>query len=731
MSWYTTGSVAVSNGSATIIGTGTAWVRNVRKGDMFVGPDGEPYEVQAIVSDTEATLGTPYMGGAATGAAYRMVPTTSHDKELVDGITSILNKADKQSFAYATRAEFVAAQATEKYAVGAVSHAGGASYRYDGVSTAIPGLPGWVPVAADGVYPVAAFDENLEQAWSFSKRLRGTPGQVYTASATLQSIDEIVDLRFSQSEIAITQDTLPGLNIIYTPQDEQAITASVAAGATTITVTDGSAFAEGQVWKLATDELIPDAPEASGRLGEFVRVKSVAGNAVTVSAPIRYAYDHTVNGRIARIQASSHAVDIGTIGRPVGSASTRAMCEVEGAMGGKVRLGHVRWNNGNTIREVSCFGHQAQIDNFEAGPEVGVYGIARTNSEHCVGTIKSWRGGRHAFDAIAQAAGYTGTSSIWRHGHSAYNVGKDSYTYGVYSAAYANHHGTYRNRYINCHDVGSYGLVSFRGIENLFIDGSSIDCASAPFGSLQQTGQTNGITDNNEVIRTVVRGARGLLVAQSTAAAGLLSLIDCDIESVCETDQTRLMSVTGRGVRVVGGRIKIVGPGLLSSRVAICNAGVEIIEFSGVDLDFRGANMSNGGGGVRMMQQLDTASDTVMVAEDLNILTDGTAANRLSAIVEHAGGFTTGSRVGRVTATPSPGGSAAISAVFSGSTVAAAQAYLTGDVVVDGQVIASPKTYAVSIAAAPAYIGQHAVVGGVGYLAVGASGAGDWKQVTA
>lgn len=145
MSWYSTGSVAVSNGSATINGTGTEWVRNVRKGDMFVGPDGEPYEVQAVVSDIEATLGTPYMGGAATGAAYRMVPTTSHDKELVDGITSILSKADKQSFSYASRADFVAAQAKEKYAVGAVSHAGGVSYRYDGVSTAIPDLPGWAP----------------------------------------------------------------------------------------------------------------------------------------------------------------------------------------------------------------------------------------------------------------------------------------------------------------------------------------------------------------------------------------------------------------------------------------------------------------------------------------------------------------------------------------------------------------------------------------------------------
>ncbi len=73
--WYQTGTIAVTNGSATITGTTTAWVANAQVGDALIGPDGKFYEVGAIVSDSQVTLVTPYLGATASAQAYRIVPT--------------------------------------------------------------------------------------------------------------------------------------------------------------------------------------------------------------------------------------------------------------------------------------------------------------------------------------------------------------------------------------------------------------------------------------------------------------------------------------------------------------------------------------------------------------------------------------------------------------------------------------------------------------------------------
>lgn len=71
MAQYKTGTVAVTNGSATVTGSGTAWASNLQPGDGFtVASTGVAYDVAQVVSDTELKLSAPYSGAAGSGLAY-------------------------------------------------------------------------------------------------------------------------------------------------------------------------------------------------------------------------------------------------------------------------------------------------------------------------------------------------------------------------------------------------------------------------------------------------------------------------------------------------------------------------------------------------------------------------------------------------------------------------------------------------------------------------------------
>lgn len=71
MAQYKTGTVAVTNGSATVTGSGTAWASNLQPGDGFtVTSTGVAYDVAQVVSDTELKLSAPYAGATGSGLAY-------------------------------------------------------------------------------------------------------------------------------------------------------------------------------------------------------------------------------------------------------------------------------------------------------------------------------------------------------------------------------------------------------------------------------------------------------------------------------------------------------------------------------------------------------------------------------------------------------------------------------------------------------------------------------------
>lgn len=70
--WYRLGTVAVTNGSTTVTGTGTAWTTNARPGDVLL-VDGQIVEIAAVGSNTAITLAVSWSGSTASGLTYAII----------------------------------------------------------------------------------------------------------------------------------------------------------------------------------------------------------------------------------------------------------------------------------------------------------------------------------------------------------------------------------------------------------------------------------------------------------------------------------------------------------------------------------------------------------------------------------------------------------------------------------------------------------------------------------
>lgn len=92
--WYRTGTISVTNGSATITGSGTLFLNNVNPGDMLFGPDGNIYEIDAIADNVTATIkqknGTAaYLGSTLTGQAYSIIKTGPNNATVATQLTTL------------------------------------------------------------------------------------------------------------------------------------------------------------------------------------------------------------------------------------------------------------------------------------------------------------------------------------------------------------------------------------------------------------------------------------------------------------------------------------------------------------------------------------------------------------------------------------------------------------------------------------------------------------------
>ncbi len=84
MSQYKAGTVAVTNGSNVIVGTGTHWVGNVGTGHVFtVAGSGVPYILAAPPSDdTHATLASNYGGSSSSLLAYAITTSFTPNRNI-------------------------------------------------------------------------------------------------------------------------------------------------------------------------------------------------------------------------------------------------------------------------------------------------------------------------------------------------------------------------------------------------------------------------------------------------------------------------------------------------------------------------------------------------------------------------------------------------------------------------------------------------------------------------
>lgn len=92
MAWYRAGTIKVTANSATVTGTGTAWVQNARVGDGLQGPDGRVYEITNIASNTSLSITPAYQGASATGQTYWIIPVQGYLKKSADRLSSFVDQ---------------------------------------------------------------------------------------------------------------------------------------------------------------------------------------------------------------------------------------------------------------------------------------------------------------------------------------------------------------------------------------------------------------------------------------------------------------------------------------------------------------------------------------------------------------------------------------------------------------------------------------------------------------
>ncbi|ARD12421.1 tail fiber domain-containing protein [Pseudomonas savastanoi] len=88
MPWSRNGTVAVTQNSTTVTGTGTTFTSS-RIGDAFSGPDGRRYEVSNIISETVLAILPAYTGATVSGAAYYIEPVQGYPKALTDAFNAV------------------------------------------------------------------------------------------------------------------------------------------------------------------------------------------------------------------------------------------------------------------------------------------------------------------------------------------------------------------------------------------------------------------------------------------------------------------------------------------------------------------------------------------------------------------------------------------------------------------------------------------------------------------
>lgn len=90
MAWYRTGAVTLTPGSNLVLATGSAFLSNVKVGDMFIDFAAMVYEVTAVPSDSTLQISPGYSGDPYTGSEWAVSPTAANLKLLAGQVTDLV-----------------------------------------------------------------------------------------------------------------------------------------------------------------------------------------------------------------------------------------------------------------------------------------------------------------------------------------------------------------------------------------------------------------------------------------------------------------------------------------------------------------------------------------------------------------------------------------------------------------------------------------------------------------
>lgn len=97
--WYDEGTIALTQGSPEVTGTGTFWVSaGVKVGDIFVDSNGMIYEITAVNDSTSLTLGKNYAGTTGSGKGYSIIRVfnSTTNATLANRISKLLSEFEQR-----------------------------------------------------------------------------------------------------------------------------------------------------------------------------------------------------------------------------------------------------------------------------------------------------------------------------------------------------------------------------------------------------------------------------------------------------------------------------------------------------------------------------------------------------------------------------------------------------------------------------------------------------------
>lgn len=385
--------------------------------------------------------------------------------------------------------------------------------------------------------------------------------------------------------------------------NQQTVSASTS---TTATVTNGSVYSANDVVKIKSSAVLPISPD-EGIKGEFAVVKSVSGNVITFQSPLLFDYSADSNVYLAQISNTSVNVVFDKVTQTTGGNGAIEAVYLEALKNCNVYINEVTYANRGALSAVSCYGGKVEVGSYMSGGVisgggatiVGGYGVVPTSSEYMTLRLRYAQRIRHAYDCTGN---YRGALAMSQAGASSYNTFESCTVSNNVSAPFAVHQGSYANKFIDCFAVNCPSWFSFRGQKSRVIGGGADGCTDGWVGAVVGTSTPNGITKDNVVENAFLRNGSEQVLASSGDLSGLLTVINCDIETTFTASNTRAFSPAGDGFVFDKCNIKIstTGGAVLSGIVAM-SASVDNITFKDCTIDLSGATVSSSGSGTKLI----------------------------------------------------------------------------------------------------------------------------------